>query len=94
MPSILVLKQTINPASFYLRTIGGDYSKHSKDWIAPSICPFHADNSPGSFFINRKTGAFKCFACDARGGDIIDFLMLYNRITLNEALERLQNDFL
>lgn len=37
-------------------------------------CCFHSDRSP-SLSINAETGAFKCFACDAFGGDVIAFEM-------------------
>ena len=35
-------------------------------------CPFHDDNKP-SFGINLETGAYQCFACDAKGS-ITDFV--------------------
>ncbi|HAJ19879.1 MAG TPA: hypothetical protein DCL95_07445, partial [Rhodospirillaceae bacterium] len=39
------------------------------------LCPFHADTRPGSFVVNKATGAFKCFSCGEQGGDIITFHM-------------------
>lgn len=37
-----------------------------------AICPFHRDHNP-SLRINAETGAFRCMACGARGGDVLDF---------------------
>ena len=39
-----------------------------------ALCPFHDDHSP-SLSINTHNGAFACFACGTKGGDIISFLM-------------------
>lgn len=33
-----------------------------------ALCPFHDDRHAGSFYVNPKTGWYKCFACDASGG--------------------------
>ena len=35
-------------------------------------CVFHDDKNP-SMSINVNSGGFKCFACDARGGDVLTF---------------------
>lgn len=35
-------------------------------------CVFHDDKNP-SLSVNIHTGGFKCFACDARGGDVLAF---------------------
>ena len=39
-----------------------------------AICPFHDDHEP-SLRVHVKSGAFRCMACDARGGDVLDFHM-------------------
>ena len=36
------------------------------------LCPFHDDHNP-SLRVNAETGAFRCMACGARGGDVLDF---------------------
>jgi DNA primase len=38
-------------------------------------CVFHKDGH-ASFSIHRERGAFRCFACDARGSDMLAFEML------------------
>ena len=37
---------------------GGEY------W---GLCPFHADNHAGSFSLNKTTGLYNCYACEAKG---------------------------
>jgi len=41
------------------------------EW-AQAPCPFHNDRNP-SLSVNITSGGFICFACGAKGGDIIDF---------------------
>jgi hypothetical protein len=37
-------------------------------------CPFYEDKTP-SLSINVETGRFHCFGCNAKGGDILDFVV-------------------
>lgn len=37
-----------------------------------ALCPFHTDHSP-SLRVNVETGAFRCMACGAKGGDVLAF---------------------
>ena len=37
-----------------------------------ALCVFHRDENP-SLRINVETGAFRCMACGAKGGDVLDF---------------------
>ena len=37
-----------------------------------TLCPFHNDSRP-SLRINADTGAYRCMACAAHGGDVLDF---------------------
>ena len=37
-----------------------------------AVCPFHDDTRP-SLRVNVDTGAFKCMACGAKGGDVLAF---------------------
>ena len=39
-----------------------------------ALCPFHMDNTIGSFSINDDKGICKCFACGG-GGDAIHSMM-------------------
>lgn len=36
------------------------------------VCPFHDDARP-SLRVNVDTGAYKCMACGAKGGDVLAF---------------------
>jgi DNA primase len=47
-------------------------------------CPFHEERNP-SFSVNSRGQYFHCFGCGV-GGDVIKFLMLYERIGFIEAL--------
>jgi DNA primase len=37
-----------------------------------ALCPFHDDGHP-SLRVNVETGAFRCMACGAKGGDVLAF---------------------
>ncbi len=57
------------------------------------VCPFHDDHSPSMSVVTHKGNAFyKCFACGA-GGNAIDFMINYHRMTFREALEALAKRF-
>ncbi len=43
------------------------------DWKT-ALCPFHKDSRP-SLRIRLDTGAFRCMACGAHGGDVLAFHM-------------------
>jgi DNA primase catalytic core len=51
------------------------------------LCPFHAEKTP-SFGVDQQKGFWHCFGC-GKGGDAFDFVMLLERLTFPEALERL-----
>ena len=88
IPTAQELKRHISPERFYRDMLNGRIGKHTGnswyEWIG--LCPFHNDSRPGSFFINLRTGAFKCFSCGTGGGDILDFYMTYQGCLLPEAL--------
>ena len=47
-------------------------------------CCFHVDSNP-SLSINLISGGFHCFACGAKGGDIISFIMKRYHMTFKET---------
>lgn len=50
-----------------------------------AVCPFHQEKTP-SFFVHPARQIFHCFGCGA-GGDVIKFLMLFEKVNYREALE-------
>lgn len=59
-----------------------------RDWISV-LCCFHADKNP-SLRLNLKNGAFRCFACNAHGGNIIAFHCQRYQLSFREALSTLR----
>ncbi|MCH5336247.1 MAG: DNA primase [Campylobacter sp.] len=51
-----------------------------------SVCPFHNDKNP-SMHINSQKGFYHCFACKA-GGDVFKFVMDYEKLGFNDAVEK------
>ncbi len=68
-------------------------SNRTEGWVCGGLCPFHPDKRAGSFHVNLDTGAFKCFSCDASGGDIIDFVRRRQGSSFRGALEHLMREF-
>lgn len=85
------LKQLITPTSFYCRELQNLNLQQKTRWIKGGLCPFHHDERPGSFYVNLETGAFKCFACGIKGGDIVDFVQARDKITFPQAICKLMN---
>lgn len=84
------IKQQIDPGAFYTREqhlIEPRYP--SRAWIPAGLCPFHDDQHEGNFFICTKNGAFKCFSCGAKGGDIINFIQQKYQLGFGQALKKL-----
>ncbi|MFH1777750.1 MAG: DNA primase [Candidatus Omnitrophota bacterium] len=52
-----------------------------------ALCPFHNEKTP-SFVVNTDKQIFHCFGCGA-GGDVISFVMKYEKLEFPEALETL-----
>lgn len=50
-------------------------------------CPFHDEKSP-SFVVNPARQKYHCFGCGA-GGDSINFVMEYEKLSYPEAIEKL-----
>lgn len=53
-----------------------------------TLCCFHDDKTP-SLRINVKSGAFKCFVCEARGGDVLAFHMQRHSLSFINACKAL-----
>ncbi len=88
------IKSRIDPYDFYLKEQTLDRFKHkSRGWAEGGLCPFHDDRSSGSFRVNLENGAYRCFSCDAKGGDIIAFTVAKYSLPFYEALKQLANEW-
>lgn len=59
--------------------------KRGKNFLA--VCPFHPDKNP-SMTISPEKQLYHCFSCKA-GGNVISFVMDYEKISFIEAVEKL-----
>lgn len=85
MITISEVKSRISPRDFY-QSEGLEIGKpNAGGWTFGGLCPFHDDKHKGNFRINVQTGAFKCFACNTSGSDIIDFLMARDNLDFKAA---------
>jgi DNA primase len=87
------IKSHINPIGFYEREGQIINPKCRGDWLIAGLCPFHADKSSGSFYVHKEKGAFRCFSCDAKGGDIITFVQKKYEISFLEAIKKIQSEW-
>ncbi|MGE4574510.1 CHC2 zinc finger domain-containing protein [Parachlamydia sp.] len=88
------IKRQIRPYDFYLKEQGLDrFSHRSRQWATAGLCPFHEDSSAGSFKIHEDSGAYICFSCGVKGGDIIDFLQKKCHLSFKEAVEKLKDEW-
>jgi hypothetical protein len=69
------------------QAIFGDLRFNASGW-AQVHCVFHEDGH-ASLSIHRERGAFRCFACDARGGDMLAFEMLRSGADFKSAARAL-----
>ena len=85
------IKAEVTPERYYPAALNGAFGKLTGgDWhMWHGLCPFHMDTRPGSFVINKTTGAFRCFSCGARGSDIIAFHMKRHQVRFTDALNQL-----
>lgn len=90
----LSIKSRIDPYDFYLKEQSLDRFKNKLcGWAEAGLCPFHDDRSSGSFRVDLESGAYRCFSCDAKGGDIIAFTMAKYSLPFYEALKQLANEW-
>jgi DNA primase len=57
--------------------------KSGQNW--KGLCPFHTEKTP-SFMVSQAKQIYHCFGCGA-GGDVIGFLVNYERMSFPEALQ-------
>lgn len=94
IPSTLALiKEQIRPLDFYRLELPNMKYASSQNWCDGGLCPFHADNKAGSFRVHTGTGAFTCFSCGMKGGDIITFTQIRYELNFVEAVQRISRDW-
>lgn len=74
-----------DPSQYYRQQ--GVQLKGGSAWKS-GLCPFHNDNTP-SLRVHLNSGAFRCMACGAHGGDIVAFHQLRYQIKFTEAAQDL-----
>lgn len=78
------VQSQLDIASFYSKYITGDsrplQRSNSEGWSERCLCPIHGDTGTPNFFVNVKTGHFKCHAC-GNSGSVFDFYMLTHGMT-------------
>jgi hypothetical protein len=78
-----------SPRAFYESALG-ELRRPSRGWAKPKEgCPFHPSKSKQSFSVNLETGGFYCFGCQAKGGDIVSFVMKRDGVSFQEAAKAL-----
>jgi DNA primase len=74
-----------DPEGYYSTELGK--LRGSRTWRS-ALCPFHEDTKP-SLRVNVETGSYRCFACCASGGDVLDFQRQRYGQTFPEAVAAL-----
>ena len=75
-----------DPLSYYTTTAGLKL-KGRGTW-RQSLCVFHDEANP-SLSVNVLTGGFCCHACEAKGGDVLDFHRQRYGLGFKEAAQAL-----
>ncbi|MDD2739916.1 MAG: CHC2 zinc finger domain-containing protein [Methylomonas lenta] len=86
------IKRAISPPDYY-RAALPDVTLKRPGWNDGGLCPFHADNTRGSFRVNTETGGFKCFSCGAAGGDVIAYEQKIHGLSFPDAIAKLAKDW-
>ena len=92
-PDIHSVKAAISPADYYQYELSDMPRTDKGNWQDGGLCVFHNDRHTGSFRVNLDTGAFCCFSCGAKGGDIVAFTMQRDGLAFPDALKQLAEDW-
>ena len=87
------VKSSIPTAEFFRAELPAMPLPRGGGWRDGGVCCFHDDKTAGSFRVNLDTGAFTCFSCGAKGGDIIAFIQLRDGLSFPDALHTLASDW-
>lgn len=88
------VKALLSPRDYYAAELPEAPAHRWRDraWQDAGLCPFHDDKHAGSFRVHLGTGAYKCFACNAHGGDVLAFHMARYGLDFRGALDALARD--
>ena len=89
---VRVLKAAIRPRDFYTSELSLAPPRGGV-WHDGGLCPFHNDKTSGSFRIHLETGQYRCFACGAKGGDIVAFVQARYGLSFGDAAKKLSHDW-
>ncbi len=91
--SLQNVKAYIRPVDFYRSELPAVPPTRGSGWRDGGLCPFHSDKHAGSFRVNLETGAFLCFSCGAKGGDIIAFVQQRDGLSFPKAVQKLTDEW-
>ncbi len=84
------LKEAI-PIEEYYREELGEPQKNNKDHRV-YFCPFHEDHKTPNLAVYFE-GGFYCFACEAKGGDVISFHREKHNLSFSDTLKELAEKY-
>jgi DNA primase len=79
------VSRAANPLAAVIAERGIKLERRGRHLFA--LCPLHQEAS-ASFVVTESKGLFHCFGCGA-GGDVIGFVVRYDRVSFPEALQKL-----
>ncbi len=79
------IKSYVDVAPF-MQACGVDLTKNGRGY--KGHCPFHEDNKTPSLSVTPGKNLWQCFGC-GKGGDIIEFVQLFDRVDFPEAVAKL-----
>lgn len=85
--------KSIPPSDFYRFELPSMPSPTGGGWCNAGLCPFHDDRKAGSFWVNVDTGAFVCFSCSTKGGDVISFTQQRDSLSFPDAVSKLAKEW-
>jgi len=79
--------QLPSPTVFYAAQFSR-MRKTRRGWVLVNCCFHHPDRHP-SLALNVQSGGFCCFSCGAKGGNVLDFVMLRDGVDFKTAARQL-----
>lgn len=87
------IKSDILPVDFCRVELPSMPTPRGNGWRDGGLCPFHNDKRSGSFRVNLETGAFVCFSCGTKGGDIIAYKQQKEGLSFPIAVQNLTDEW-